>query len=119
MANTAPSERKRKPLTSAARADVESVEHLLLTDLHRAIQTWREADKRLDLYREKLLPTAEQALEGTEESFRNDKASLTDLIDAERTLLDLRLMNQRALAAAHKAALEIRVLTEPLSISQK
>ena len=110
---------EKEALTSAARANVESVEQMLIANLHRAIQAWREADKRLDLFREKLLPTAGQALEGTEESFRNDKASLTDLIDAERTLLDLQLMNQRALAAAHKAALEIRVLTEPLSISQK
>jgi len=110
---------EKEAMTSAARANVESVEQQLIADLHRSIQTWREADKRLDLFREKLLPIAEQALEGTEESFRNDKASLTDLIDAERTLLDLQLMNQRALAAAHKAALEIRVLTEPLSISHQ
>jgi outer membrane protein TolC len=65
-----------------------------------------------------LLPSAEQALELTEESYRNDKATVTDLIDAERTLLDLQLMNQRALSSAHKAALEIRTLTEPLSVSK-
>lgn len=113
-------ERKEKAaLASAARADVESIRQKLLADLHRAIQSWREADKRLDLYRDKLLPAAEQALEVTTESYRNDKASVTDLIDSERTLLDLRLMYQRALASAHKAALEIRTLTEPLSISNK
>ena len=113
-------EREEKAaLTSAARADVESIRQKLLADLHRAIQSWREADKRLDLYRGKLLPAAEQALEVTTESYRNDKASVTDLIDSERTLLDLRLMYQRALSSAHKAALEIRTLTEPLSISNK
>lgn len=113
-------EREEKAeLASAARADVESIRQKLLADLHRAIQSWREADKRLGLYRDKLLPAAEQALEVTSESYRNDKASVTDLIDSERTLLDLRLMYQRALASAHKAALEIRTLTEPLSISNK
>ncbi|MEC5129543.1 TolC family protein [Verrucomicrobiales bacterium BCK34] len=113
-------EREEKAeLASAARADVESIRQKLLADLHRAIQSWNEADKRLHLYRDKLLPAAEQALEVTNESYRNDKASITDLIDSERTLLDLRLMYQRALASAHKAALEIRTLTEPLSISKK
>tara|TARA_R110002096_G_scaffold352023_2_gene545006 strand:+ start:549 stop:1754 length:1206 start_codon:yes stop_codon:yes gene_type:complete len=110
---------EKAALTSAARADVESIRRKLLADLHRSIQSWREADKRLRLYREKLLPAAEQALEVTNESYRNDKASITDLIDSERTLLDLRLMYQRALASAHKAALEIRTLTEPLSFSNK
>ncbi len=110
---------EKSALASAARADVESIRQKLLADLHRTIQAWREADKRLQLYREKLLPSAEQALEVTSESYRNDKASVTDLIDSERTLLDLRLMYQRALSSAHKAALEIRTLTEPLSISNK
>lgn len=109
---------EKAALASAARADVESVRQKLLADLHRSIQGWGEAEQRLELYRDKLLPAAEQALEVTTESYRNDKASLTDLIDSERTFLDLRLMDQRALASAHKAALEIRTLTEPLSISK-
>lgn len=110
---------EKSSLASAARADVTSVRQRLKADLHRAYQSWREARERLELYRTKLLPAAEQALELTGESYRGDKASVTDLIDAERTLLDLQLMNQRALASAHKAALEIRTLTEPLSVSQK
>ena len=105
--------------SAAAKAEVESIRLRLVADLHRGVQNYREAAKRLTLYREKLLPAAEQALELTGESYRNDKASITDLIDSERTLLDLRLTNQRALAAAHKAALEIRTLTEPISVSSK
>lgn len=110
---------EKSELASAARADVTSIQQRLQADLHRAYQAWREARERLELFRTQLLPAAEQALELTEESYRGDKASVTDLIDAERTLLDLQLMNQRALASAHKAALEIRTLTEPLSVSQK
>jgi outer membrane protein TolC len=105
--------------TAAAEADVESLRQRLKADLHRSIQGYREAAKRRELYRGKLLPSAEQALQLTEESYRSDKASITDLIDAERTLLDLRLVNQRALAAAHKSALEIRTLTERLATDQK
>jgi len=98
--------------TAAAEAEVEALQQRLKADLHRSIQEYREAAKRLDLYRGKLLPAAEQALELTGESYRTDKATITDLIDTERTLLDLRLINQRALVLAHKSALEIRTLTE-------
>ncbi len=105
--------------TAAAEAEVEGLRQRLKADLHRSIQGYRESSKRLELYRGKLLPSGEQALELTGESYRTDKASLTDLIDTERTLLDLRLMNQRALASAHKSALEIRTLTERLAVSRK
>lgn len=104
---------------AAAEAEVESLRQRLMADLHRSIQGYRESAKRLDLYRKKLLPSAEQALELTGESYRTDKASLTDFIDTERVLLDLRLMNQRALVSAHKSALEIRTLTERLAVSRK
>ncbi len=105
--------------TAAAEAEVEGLRQRLKADLHRSIQGYRESARRLELYRGKLLPSAEQALELTGESYRTDKATITDLIDTERTLLDLRLMNQRALASAHKSALEVRTLTERVAVSRK
>ncbi|MCB1085700.1 MAG: TolC family protein [Verrucomicrobiae bacterium] len=110
---------EKEALARSARMTVDSVEQQLISDLHAAVQEWREAEKRLELYEEKLLPSSEQAVELTEESYRNDKASVTDLIDAERTLLELQLMNQRALAKIHMAALKVRTLSEPLSVSDR
>ncbi len=101
-------------MTAMADAGLEATEQALLAEAVRLQAAQREATDRLENYSENLIPAATQAADLTEEDFRNDKASLTDLIEAERVLLDLRLMRTRALADAHKAAWQIRALTEPL-----
>lgn len=106
-------------MTRAAGASLEAIEQALIADAVRLFATQEESVSRLRNYDGKLIPSADQALELTKEDFRNDKASLTDLIEAERVLLDLRLMRARALADAHKAAWQIRALTEPLSGNSK
>jgi cobalt-zinc-cadmium efflux system outer membrane protein len=105
-------------LTRAAGATREAVELRLLAEAVRLYSAQQEAVSRYRNYESELIPSASQAVELTKEDFRNDKASLTDLIESERTLLDLRLMESRALADAHKAAWQIRSLTEPLSLSK-
>lgn len=102
-------------ITRAAGASLESVRQSLMADAIRMYAAHQESIDRLRNYENELIPSATQAVELTKEDFRNDKASLTDLIEAERVLLDLRLMRARALADAHKAAWQIRVLTEPYS----
>jgi len=105
--------------TRAAGARREDVEQALLAEGIRLYAGQVEAMDRLRNYDENLIPSSEQAVDLTKEDFRNDEATLTDLIEAERTLLDLRLMRVRALADAHRAAWRIRALTEPLSRSSK
>jgi len=99
-------------MTRAAGATFEAVEQSLIADAVRLSAMQGEAVSRLRNYDDKLIPSADQALELTKEDFRNDKSNLTDLIESERVLLDLRLMRARALADAHMAAWQIRALTE-------
>lgn len=106
-------------MTRAAGSTLEAIEQSLIADAVRLSSMQEESASRLRNYDKKLIPSADQALELTKEDFRNDKASLTDLIEAERILLDLRLMRARALADAHKAAWQIRALTETLSDNSK
>ncbi len=106
-------------LTNAAGATLDATDQVLVArgiQLHAAQQ---EAMSRLINYRDKLIPTATQAVDLTKEDFRNDKASLTDLIESERILLDLQLMQVRALADTHKAAWQIRSLSEPITTIDK
>ncbi|MAS95995.1 MAG: hypothetical protein CMO55_22555 [Verrucomicrobiales bacterium] len=102
-------------MTRSAGASREAIRQMLIAEAIRYYAAQQESIDRLRNYDNKLIPSAEQAVELTKEDFRNDKASLTDLIESERVLLDLRLMRARALADAHKAAWQIRVLTEPYS----
>lgn len=99
-------------VTAAAGASLEAVEQSLLAEAVRLYAAQQEAVDRLRNYDRNLIPASTQAVDLTKEDFRADKASLTDLIEAERVLLDLNLMRARALADAHKAAWQVRALTE-------
>lgn len=56
----------------------------------------RDAERRIDLYTRALIPKTDQSLQATEAAFRAGNATFTDLLDTQRTLLELR----RALARA-------------------
>ncbi len=105
-------------MSREADASLASARQQLLAEAIRLHAAQQEAMQRIRKYDGDLIPASEQAVELTKEDFRTDKASLTDLIEAERTLLDLRLMRTRALADAHKAAWKIRALTEPGTLSK-
>ncbi|MEM7516089.1 MAG: TolC family protein, partial [Planctomycetota bacterium] len=55
-----------------------------------------DASRRFSLYRESLIPRANEALELTLSSYRNGAASVLDLIDSERALLEFQLSFWRA-----------------------
>jgi len=106
-------------LAEAARATTEDVQLELITRLHVAYQAWEESRKRLELYDDKLIPSSKQAVELTAEAFRNNKSTLTDLIDTERTLLQLQLERAAALKNAHQSSIAVRALVGDLEIESK
>jgi outer membrane protein TolC len=55
----------------------------------------RDAERKIDLYRDTLVPKAKQSLRATETAYRAGKASFLDLVDGERVLLDLMLVGRR------------------------
>ncbi len=60
------------------------------------VEEFADAGRKRSLFRDTLVPKAEQGLGAARTAFAAGKASFTDLIDAERTLLELRLMAARA-----------------------
>lgn len=106
-------------LAEAARATTEDVQLELITRLHVVYQAWEESRKRLELYDDKLIPFSKQAVELTNEAFRNSKATLTDLIDTDRTLLQLQLERAAALKNAHQSAIAVRTLTGDIKIESE
>ena len=63
-----------------------------------AAYRFRDANRKIDLYRDALLPKGRESLKVTGVSFRGGGASFTDLVDAQRTLLEFELAFERALA---------------------
>jgi len=68
----------------------------------------RDARAKIDLYERLLVPRATESLKVTTMAFSAGKAGFSDLIDAQRVLLEFRLTTERAGAdhATHVAALE-------------
>lgn len=71
----------------------------------------RDAQRKVDLYRNALIPKATQSVKASEAGFRAGKVGFLDLIDAERILLDFQLSLERAVAnqAQRMAELEMFV----------
>lgn len=72
------------------------LEHTLLAELELALFKYEDAVRQVDLYQNTLLPKAEEALAATLTAFQGDTATFTDLIDAERVMLEFQLQNARA-----------------------
>ena len=92
-------------------SDKKEKENLLIADLEMALFGLREADRKIDLYRDTLLPKAEQSVRVTEFAFTADKATFLDLIDSQRILLGFQLEHKRALADRAQRLAEIEMLT--------
>lgn len=88
--------REAKATTKAAESALEDTRNQLSADLRMAFFNYGDAQRKLILFTKTLIPKAEQALEASRTAFSAGKVSFADLLDAERTLLELRLMAERA-----------------------
>jgi len=79
-------------------------------ELKLAAYRFRDADRRIDLYRDTLLPKAREALKATNAAFRAGKASYTDMIDSQRILLEFELAVDRALTDKSQRLAELEML---------
>ena len=95
----------------AAKQELTDRENRLLADLERALRELSEVEERVELYDETLLPKARQAVEVTEFSYKSDRSSILDLIDSERTLLEIEQAYQRAVADHYKSHVLLQTLT--------
>ncbi|MGE4423067.1 MAG: TolC family protein [Pseudodesulfovibrio sp.] len=95
---------------SAARRSRLGVERKLKADLELALYKYRDAVRKIDLYRDTLVPKAKQSLGVTMEAFMTGAGTSLDLIDAEQTLLELQLAYYRSLTDQAQRLAEIETL---------
>ena len=94
----------------SAQLERENRENILEADLKMALYRFHDAERKIDLYGDTLLPQAEQALKVTEEAYRSGSEVFLNLIDAERLLLEFQLAHERALADREIALAEVEKL---------
>ena len=82
----------------------------LKSELKIALYQFRDAQRKLDLYGNSLVPKATESVKVTEQSFQTGTASFLDLIDAQRTYLDFQLAYERARADHEQSLARIEML---------
>lgn len=82
----------------------------LSSELKMVLYQFRDAERKVGLYRDTLVPKATESLNVTESGFRAAKSSFTDLIDAQRILLEFALSYERALANRSQSLAKLEML---------
>jgi len=95
---------------AAAKNSLRDRENSLTADLQLALYGLRDAERKIDLYRDGLIPKARQTLEAGIRDLEVGLASFLDVIDAERTLLEFELAYERAFADRAQRLAQIEML---------
>jgi len=82
----------------------------LRAELSASLALLKDANRRIKLYGEELLGLAEQAVENTRNSYKSGRTGMLEVIDSERTLLDLQLLYWRAASDAWQQRIVIQTL---------
>ena len=82
----------------------------LSAQVKMVLYRFRDAERKIDLYRDTLLPKARQSVNASETALRAATATFLDVMDAVRILLEFELSHQRALADSAQRAAELEML---------
>jgi outer membrane protein TolC len=89
----------------------EELRNRIKTELSSSLAFHSDANRRLKLYGEELLGLATQAVQNTRTSYENGRVGILEVIDSERTLLDLQLLYWRAASDAIQQRIMIQTMT--------
>jgi YHS domain-containing protein len=110
--------RQAKAREAAAGQRLVDRENTLLADVELALYHFRDADRKIALYRKGLIPKARESLQVNRQAFESGKATFLDVIDAERDLLEFELSYERAQVNRAQRLAELEMLVgKELSIT--
>ncbi len=112
--------REAKLRQLVAQKDKRNTLNRLSGQLQMAIYQLRDAQRKISLYGDTLLPKANESLKVTESAFRAGAGNFTDLIETQRVLLEFALARERALAHYAQSQAEVEWLVgRPIESSEK
>lgn len=94
----------------AARARLDQAYANLVASVQEAAFSRDDANRRIALYRDSLIPRADESLQLTLSSYRAGSASVLDLIDSERALLEFQLSYWTACRSSSQARARLDAL---------
>jgi outer membrane protein TolC len=86
------------------------LENTLMADVKFADYKFKDADRKIALYRDALVPEAKQALEVSLQAYQTGKASYANVVDAIRNLLEFELSYERALTDREQSLAKLEML---------
>lgn len=87
--------------------DKNARENTLAAVLKRALYNYRDSERKIELYTKTLIPKAREALTVSLLEYETGKTGFLDIIDAQRTLLELELSYERELSGRARHYAEI------------
>ena len=82
----------------------------LSATLKLALFNYRDAERKISLYRDSLVPQARSALSVSQKAFEGGSADFLETVDAQRLLLEFQLQAERSLANREQRLAEIRMI---------
>ena len=95
----------------AAELDRHSLDNRLQTGVSRGLFAYRDAERKLGLYRDSLIPKGEESLQASSTAFEAGEGDFLSVLDAERLLLEFHLSRERALVDREVALANLELLT--------
>lgn len=102
--------REGREREKAAKEHLKNSENNLLADIELAFYYFRDAERKITLYRDGLIPKARESLQVNNQAFESGKSEFLDVIDSERVLLEFELSYERALANRAQRLAELEML---------
>ena len=102
---------EQKEVLQGAKAQQAEQKRGIQNRIEQSLYAYRDAEHRVLLYREELLPKVRQQLEVAVSGFQSGKNSILEIIDAEKGLLKFELAESRALADKALALARLEVQT--------
>ena len=99
--------REAEAETRAAKQNRQNLHSRLKAELSVAVFQAKDAQRRMELYRNTLIPKAEQSLAVAKQDFSTGATDIQMLIQAQQILLEFQLAEQRAVADREIALTEI------------
>ena len=102
--------REAKARSESVRLKREEAKNHLLAELRFVLYKLREAERKIALFGDTLLPLAQNSLEVAEQAYRAGRSDFMQLIEAQRMLLEVRLSYQRAVADREQRLAKVEML---------
>jgi len=94
----------------AAASEYQSMKNTLIARLQTALYSFRESKRKINLYDNSLIPRMQQANEVTRTAFEAGAVDFPELIDSQRTLLEMQLILEREKAKYNQHLAELELL---------